>query len=79
MQSTYIPDAYERLLMDVMHGNQANFVRTDELQEAWRIFTPALHQIDAGVIKPFKYTFGSKTVPQADALLRKLGYVCLIN
>jgi hypothetical protein len=27
-------------------GDRANFVRTDELDEAWRIFTPLLHKIE---------------------------------
>jgi glucose-6-phosphate 1-dehydrogenase len=30
------PDAYERLLMDVIAGDQALFIRTDEIEEAWR-------------------------------------------
>ncbi len=29
------PDAYERLLMDVMRGNQILFMRTDEVEAAW--------------------------------------------
>ena len=28
--------AYERLLLDVMHGNSTLFVRRDEVEEAWR-------------------------------------------
>ena len=38
--------AYERLLLDVLLGSQHNFVRTDELAEAWRIFTPMLNEIE---------------------------------
>ncbi len=30
------PDAYERLLMEVMRGNQALFMRRDEVEAAWR-------------------------------------------
>lgn len=30
------PDAYERLLMDVVRGNQILFMRTDEVEAAWR-------------------------------------------
>ena len=32
-----MPDAYERLLLDVFMGSQIHFVRPDELYEAWRI------------------------------------------
>lgn len=31
-----IPDAYERLLLEVMKGNQYLFVRRDEVEHAWR-------------------------------------------
>lgn len=40
-----MPDAYERLILDVIRGSQLHFVRTDELAEAWRIFTPMLHEL----------------------------------
>ena len=44
--------------MDLIYGSQINFVRSDELEEAWRIFTPILHQIEAEKIKPIYYKFG---------------------
>lgn len=31
-----MPDAYERLIIDVLRGNQTLFMRHDELQAAWR-------------------------------------------
>ncbi|KAI1294763.1 Glucose-6-phosphate 1-dehydrogenase [Halotydeus destructor] len=37
-----LPDAYERLVLEVLSGNQTHFLRKDELLEAWRIFTPLL-------------------------------------
>ncbi|OIP92346.1 MAG: glucose-6-phosphate dehydrogenase [Syntrophobacteraceae bacterium CG2_30_61_12] len=30
-----IPDAYERLLLEAMRGNQALFIRRDEVEQAW--------------------------------------------
>ncbi len=33
---THIPDAYERLLLDVIRGRQTLFMSRDELEEAWR-------------------------------------------
>jgi glucose-6-phosphate 1-dehydrogenase len=33
---------------------------SDELEEAWRIFTPVLKQIDAGVVDPIPYAYGSR-------------------
>ncbi|WP_421684409.1 glucose-6-phosphate dehydrogenase [Stutzerimonas urumqiensis] len=35
-KSSRIPDAYERLLLEVMQGNQNLFVRKDEIEYAWR-------------------------------------------
>ena len=37
-----IPDAYQTLLLDVMIGDQTLFVRADEVEESWRIYTPLL-------------------------------------
>ena len=31
-----VPDAYERLLMDVINGDQSLFIRSDEVEECWR-------------------------------------------
>lgn len=69
----YIPDAYERLILDVFQGNQMNFVRADELSEAWRIFTPVLQQMEEERIEPIKYVFGSRGPEEADEMGRKQG------
>jgi len=37
-----IPDAYETLIADVLEGDQTLFVRADEVEESWRLYTPAL-------------------------------------
>lgn len=60
MQVDRLPDAYERLLLDVIKGDKQNFVRTDELREAWRIFTPLLKRIEDEKIKPEPYPYGSQ-------------------
>jgi glucose-6-phosphate 1-dehydrogenase len=36
------PDAYERLLLDAMVGDPTLFIRTDEVEQAWRIVDPIL-------------------------------------
>eukprot|EP00043_Microstomoeca_roanoka_P013759 m.135265 g.135265 ORF g.135265 m.135265 type:complete len:510 (-) comp15844_c1_seq1:197-1726(-) len=73
-QGVRLPDAYERLVLDVIHGSALHFVRTDELEEAWRIFTPLLHDIDDGKIDPIPYKFGSRGPEESDTLIEKLGY-----
>jgi len=40
-------DAYHRLLLDCMLGDQTLFTRADEVEEAWRVVTPALSAWDA--------------------------------
>ena len=47
-----LPDAYTRLILQVLRGDSSAFVRDDELREAWRIFTPLLHAVDEGGIEP---------------------------
>lgn len=61
-----LPDAYERLLLDVFCGSQMHFVRSDELSEAWRIFTPLLHSMDNQKIKPIDYVYGTRGPKEAD-------------
>lgn len=64
-----LPDAYERLILDVFCGSQMHFVRSDELAEAWRIFTPLLHEIEAKKPTPIPYKYGSRGPDEADAKL----------
>ena len=39
---THLPDAYERLILDVINGDKRLFIRNDELEAAWKLFTPIL-------------------------------------
>ena len=60
-----LPDAYETLLYDVMTGDRTLFVRSDEVEQAWRLYTPIL---EAG-IRPAPYPAGSWGPPEADSLV----------
>jgi len=71
-----LPDAYERLILDVFVGSQMHFVRTDELAEAWRIFTPLLHAIEGGErLSPIPYKYGGRGPKEADELLASNNFV----
>jgi glucose-6-phosphate 1-dehydrogenase len=70
-----LPDAYERLILDVLRGDHNLFVRDDELAAAWRIFTPVLHQLEKEKIAPEVYEFGSRGPPAADELAKRSGFV----
>ncbi|KAF5186904.1 Glucose-6-phosphate 1-dehydrogenase [Thalictrum thalictroides] len=74
-QGVAIPEAYERLILDTIRGDQQHFVRRDELKAAWEIFTPLLHKIDRGELKPLLYKPGSRGPAEADELLAKVGYM----
>ncbi|XP_052780161.1 glucose-6-phosphate 1-dehydrogenase X-like isoform X3 [Mya arenaria] len=69
-----MPEAYERLILDVFTGSQINFVRSDELYEAWRVFTPVLHQIEKDKVKPIPYKFGSRGPRESDQLCDKYDF-----
>ncbi len=53
------PEAYERLLLDVVKGDQTLFLRQDELEEAWSWVDPVLAQWEASSAPPEYYTAGS--------------------
>ncbi len=72
--STLIPDAYECLLLDVIQGDRSLFIRADELDAAWDVFTPALHQLDEKGIAPEIYPYGSSGPQAGAALARKYGF-----
>ncbi|CAF2705592.1 unnamed protein product [Rotaria sp. Silwood2] len=74
-QGVKLPDAYERLILDVFMGSKINFVRSDELQEAWRIVDPILNEIDKKQIPVIPYTFGSSGICQAFEAAAKHGYI----
>merc|ERR1711933_219305 len=57
-----LPDAYERLILDVMMGDKRLFLRADELDIAWQLFTPLLKSIESHSerIMPELYPYGSR-------------------
>lgn len=71
------PQAYTRLILDVLRGRQGSFVRTDELRRSWEIFSPLLHQIegkgnDVAVPVVHKYPQGSEGPTERAAFLHRV-------
>lgn len=58
--SKEIPDAYERLLLDAIEGERRLFIRSDELDAAWSLFTPVLNELEEKKIIPECYPYGSR-------------------
>ncbi|RLN90668.1 hypothetical protein BBJ28_00012971 [Nothophytophthora sp. Chile5] len=73
-EGTEVPDAYTRLILDVLRGKQAAFVRDDELRAAWKIFTPLLNEIEGQKVKPLPYAFGSRGPKESDELVNSVGF-----
>ncbi|KAJ7179121.1 glucose-6-P dehydrogenase [Mycena filopes] len=70
----YTKKAYEALILDALQGDHSNFVRHDELDVAWKIFTPILHWIDGTRPKPLSYAYGSRGPAELDAFITRYGY-----
>ncbi len=67
------PEAYERLLMDVVRGNQTLFMRRDEVEAAWHWIDPILAAWE-NLRDPLKpYTAGSWGPSAAVALVERDG------
>ena len=63
-----LPDAYERLLMDVVQGNTTLFMRRDEVEAAWRWVEPILTRwVDA--TRPPNYAAGTNGPTAATSLV----------
>ena len=67
------PDAYERLLMDVVRGNPTLFMRRDEVEAAWAWVEPILEAWQESNEPPKPYTAGSWGPSAAIALIEREG------
>ncbi|MEM6408589.1 MAG: glucose-6-phosphate dehydrogenase [Pseudomonadota bacterium] len=68
-----VPDAYERLIMDVIRGNQTLFMRGDEVEAAWKWTDPIIEGWMARGDKPMPYEAGSSGPEDALMLLHRDG------
>lgn len=68
-----IPDAYERLIMDVIRGNQTLFMRGDEVEAAWSWTDPIIARWDEHGDRPNLYDPGSSGPEEAQILMHQDG------
>ncbi|MBA4489988.1 glucose-6-phosphate dehydrogenase [Paracoccus sp. S1E-3] len=66
-----MPDAYERLIMDVIRGNQTLFMRGDEVEAAWAWADPIIKSWEAGKARPEPYDPGSSGPEEALRLMHR--------
>jgi glucose-6-phosphate 1-dehydrogenase len=67
------PDAYERLIMDVIRGNQTLFMRRDEVEAAWRWVDPILGAWEDSRQEVQGYTAGTWGPSSSIALIERDG------
>lgn len=68
------PDAYERLLMDVVRGNLSLFMRRDEVEAAWKWVDGILAAWEETQQRTELYSAGSEGPAEADELLSGSGH-----
>ncbi|RJE81389.1 glucose-6-phosphate dehydrogenase [Paracoccus sp. JM45] len=66
-----MPDAYERLIMDVIRGNQTLFMRGDEVEAAWAWTDPIINAWEDSKRKPEPYDAGSSGPEEALRLMHR--------
>jgi glucose-6-phosphate 1-dehydrogenase len=65
---------YERLLVDVTHGDQTLFIRGDEAEEAWRVLDPLLKSWETRPAPEFpNYAAGTMGPDAADRFIEHDG------
>ena len=71
-----VPEAYQRLLQDALGGDGSLFIRSDHIEEAWRIVDPLLQAWEDPSGPPLHiYEPGSQGPEAGDALLAQDGAV----
>jgi glucose-6-phosphate 1-dehydrogenase len=68
-----IPDAYERLIMDVIRGNQTLFMRGDEVEAAWAWTDPLIASWTERGDRPKRYDPGGAGPEESAMLLHREG------
>ena len=66
-----IPDAYERLFLDAIQGDQSLFVGRDEIEESWRWCDGLLAACEDQALPALPYQAGSWGPAKAEVLIEK--------
>ena len=67
------PEAYERLLIDVILGDQTLFLSQDIIEEAWKVIDPIEEVWNSGTPKLATYKPGTWGPQEAEDLIKKDG------
>jgi glucose-6-phosphate 1-dehydrogenase len=73
--TTETPEAYETLLLDVMTGDQTQFMRADQVESAWELVMPIINAWESKKSLSFpNYTADSWGPEDAEALIARDGF-----
>ncbi|HUN02951.1 MAG TPA: glucose-6-phosphate dehydrogenase, partial [Niabella sp.] len=67
------PEAYETLLLDVLEGDATLFIRSDQVEAAWKIVMPILDYWKTTSKGLKKYAAGTDGPKEADKLAKSIG------
>jgi glucose-6-phosphate 1-dehydrogenase len=68
------PEAYERLLLDAIHGDSTLFARADWVEQAWALLEPVLDAwAGDGAPPPYLYEAGGWGPPEAEPFIARDG------
>jgi glucose-6-phosphate 1-dehydrogenase len=67
------PEAYQRLLLDCMLGDQMLFTRQDDVEVSWKLLEPVLAAWENRQGKLYEYPAGCESFPEADRLIESDG------
>jgi len=67
------PEAYERLLLDVLLGDPPLFPRHEEVELSWRVLDPVIERWANSRTKPAAYPAGTWGPAEADAMMARDG------
>jgi glucose-6-phosphate 1-dehydrogenase len=68
-----MPEAYQRLLLDCMAGDQTLFNRYDSVETAWQLLEPILEKWEEESSPPHEYPAGRASFPAAEELIESDG------
>ena len=67
------PEAYERVIHDALVGDATLFIRSDEVEQSWRIVQPLIDAFDRVAVPLAHYSAGSWGPREAERLLGESG------
>lgn len=74
-----IPEAYETLLLDIMLGDSTLFMRTDQVEAAWKILMPVINAWEKSPANFPNYSAGFQGPEEAEALIARDGHNWIVN